>query len=82
MICIWRLWKIPCEDNCDDKNEVEGLPGCQKVGPVPLPETLSAKYVVLPLLEGSFKKLAEILIFFYQKQHVTPRQHSSIQIQT
>ena len=46
-IYIWRLWKIPCEDDCDDKNEVEGLSGCQKVGPVPLPETLSAKYAFL-----------------------------------
>ena len=79
-ICIWRLWKIPCEDNCDDKNEVEGLPGCQKVGPVPLPETLSAKYVVLPLLEGSFKKLAEILIFFIRYsmlRHVSTQVYKS-----
>ena len=59
-ICIWRLWKRPCEDDCDDENEVEGLSGCQKVGPVPLPEALSAKYAFLPLLGGSFKKVAEI----------------------
>lgn len=34
------LTKAPCEDNCDDENQVERLSRCQKIGSVPLPETL------------------------------------------